>query len=73
MSELGIKKRCVLCKGYLDCDIHDKVCDNLKFLQNFLDIEKSEEIAKYCKSYGTNTRKELRIIKSNFRYIQGIE
>ena len=73
MSELGFIKRCELCKNYLDCAIHDKVCDNLKFLQNFLNIEESEDIAKYCKSYNFFSRKESRIIKSNFRYIQGSE
>ncbi|KKK93990.1 hypothetical protein LCGC14_2687350 [marine sediment metagenome] len=62
MSELGFIKRCELCKSYSDCEIYDKVCDNLKFLQNFLDIKGSERIAEYCKSYDrfTHTKKELK-------------
>ena len=68
---MAFKKRCESCKGYFNCKIYDKVCDNLEFLQNFLNIKESGDIAKYCKSYDPYTRKELRTIKSNFRYIQG--
>ncbi|KKN06212.1 hypothetical protein LCGC14_1079540 [marine sediment metagenome] len=62
---MGVLKRCELCKDYLTCKIYDKVCDNLKFLQNFLDIKGSEGIAEYCKSYDriTHTKKELKAIK----------
>lgn len=73
VNKVGFIKRCELCKSFFDCEIHNKVCDNLEFLQNFLNIKESGDIAKYCKSYGTYTRKELRTIKSNFRYIQGSE
>jgi len=52
VRELGIIKRCELCKGYLNCKTYDEVCDNLNFLQKFLDIKGSSEIAKHCKSYG---------------------
>ena len=49
---MGLIKRCELCKNYISCEIHDKVCENLQFLQLFIDIKESVEIAKHCKSYG---------------------
>jgi len=43
--------RCELCKGYTSCKIYDKVCENLQFLQLFIDIKESVEIAKHCKIF----------------------
>ncbi len=63
---MTVLKRCELCKNYVDCKIYDKVCDNLKFLQNFLDIKKSEDIGKYCKNYCSWTKKGIKDIK---RYV----
>ena len=56
---MGVLKLCERCKEYLDCEIYDKVCDILEFLQNFIDIKKSQEIAKYCKNYSTHTKKRI--------------
>lgn len=73
LNELTIIKRCELCKSYFDCEIHDKVCDDLKFLQNFLDIKESEEIAKYCKDYCGYTKKEIKKSKEYASYLTGSE
>lgn len=64
---MGIIKRCELCVNFFDCDIHDKVCDNLRFLQNFFDIEESEDIAKYCKSHVGYPRSNLRRLNKRLK------
>ena len=51
MIELTIIKRCELCLKYTNCSLYDKVCENLEFLKNFLDITQSNQIAQYCKGY----------------------
>lgn len=58
--KMGIIKQCEFCKKYRDCKIYDKVCDNLEFLQNFLDLKESEDIAKYCKDYNAYTKNEIK-------------
>ncbi len=60
---MTVLKRCELCINYLNCVIYDKICDNLQFLQNFLNIKESRETAKYCKKYNSCTTKEFKIIK----------
>lgn len=47
----GIIKRCESCSKYFNCKIYDKICQNIDFLWNFLDIKNSNKIAKYCKQY----------------------
>jgi len=54
---MTILKACELCSEYLDCKLYDKVCENLVFLKNFIEINDSTEIAKYCKKYNTKKRK----------------
>lgn len=48
---MGIVKRCELCFKYTNCFLYDKVCENLEFLKNFLDITLSNQIAQYCKEF----------------------
>jgi len=63
MNELTVLKQCELCINYLNCIIYDKICENLLFLQNFLDIKESGETAKYCKKYNGYTPKESKIVR----------
>ena len=58
MIELAIIKRCELCLKYTDCSLYDKVCENLEFLKNFLDITQSNQIAQYCEGYNAGKKEK---------------
>ena len=61
---MTILKRCELCLKYIHCRIYDLVCEYLEFLQNFIDINSSNEAAKYCKKY-QNKNKNINIKQIN--------
>ena len=63
MSEITVLKKCELCTKYTNCKIYEKVCKELTFLKNFLDLKFSNEIAKYCKEYNQFSNKELKEIE----------
>jgi len=54
---MAVLKYCNLCSKYYTCKIYDKVCSDMWFLKKFLNIEKSDEIAKYCKDYEKEGKK----------------
>ena len=48
---MGILKQCEMCSEYIHCKLYDLVCEYLEFLRNFIEINSSNEVAKYCKKY----------------------
>lgn len=51
MNKITVLKQCEMCVKYANCKIYDKVCEHLAFLKHFIDLNDSNEIAKYCKAY----------------------
>lgn len=47
-----------MCTKYTNCSLYDEVCGKLEFLKNFIEINNSNEIAKYCKKYKTKKYKQ---------------